>query len=121
MARRWETRDIAIKPIVIFAAVLSAVVVAVAVGASALIGLFAAREQAASARVHPLAPAVGTEVPPAPRLQSAPRKDLERLRAEEDAVLSSYGWVDPSAGVARIPIERAMTLWAERAARKAPR
>ena len=38
------------------------------------------------------------------------------MRAAESAVLESYGWVDREAGVARIPIERAMLLLAERAA-----
>ena len=121
MAGRWEPRDIAIKPIAVFAAILFPFLVAVGLGASALLGFFTNREEAASPRVHPLAPAVGTATPPAPRLQSTPRKDLEQLRAEEDAVLGSYGWVDQQAGVARIPIERAMALLAERAARKAPR
>jgi hypothetical protein len=30
------------------------------------------------------------------------------LRAEEDLVLSSYGWVDKEKGIVRIPIEAAM-------------
>ncbi len=47
-------------------------------------------------------------LPPQPRLQVEPRMDLEHLRAREDAVLNSYGWVDPRAGVVRMPIDRAM-------------
>ena len=35
------------------------------------------------------------------------------LRAEEDAILETYGWVDQAAGVARIPIERAIALMVE--------
>ncbi len=52
--------------------------------------------------------------PPEPRLQEHPEADLGTLRGEEDAVLGSYGWVDREAGVARIPIERAMEILAER-------
>lgn len=48
--------------------------------------------------------------PPAPRLQVSPVQDLQRLRALEDAVLYSYGWIDREAGIARIPIERAMEI-----------
>jgi hypothetical protein len=48
------------------------------------------------------------------RLQSAPFQDLERLRDEEGEILGHYGWVDPQAGVVRIPIARAMTLYVER-------
>jgi hypothetical protein len=121
MAHGYETRDIAVRPIAIFAVALTAFVIGVSFGASALLGLLSARRNAASAPAHPIAPAVGTALPPAPRLQSAPRKDLEQLRAEEDSVLSSYGWVDQAAGIARIPIDRAMALQAERAARKAGR
>jgi hypothetical protein len=40
--------------------------------------------------------------------------DLAALRAEEDAALHSYGWVDKGRGVARIPVEEAMRLLAER-------
>jgi hypothetical protein len=53
-------------------------------------------------------------VPPEPRLQEHPREDLSELRAREDEILSSYGWVDRNAGVVRIPIDAAMKLTLER-------
>jgi hypothetical protein len=46
--------------------------------------------------------------PPAPVLQVDPRSDLAAFRAEEDARLSSYGWIDRGKGVVHIPIARAM-------------
>jgi hypothetical protein len=52
--------------------------------------------------------------PPEPRLQERPTADLSALRAEEDAILTSYGWVDDKAGTVRIPVEAAMSLVAER-------
>jgi hypothetical protein len=36
------------------------------------------------------------------------------MRAEEDASLNSYGWVDKEQGVVHIPIERAMDTVVER-------
>jgi len=51
---------------------------------------------------------------PEPRLQLAPREDLAALRTREDAELNSYGWVDKTSGVVRIPIDRAMDLVLER-------
>jgi hypothetical protein len=54
------------------------------------------------------------QVPPEPRIQSAPLVDLWHIRAHEDAVLGTYGWVDKQAGTVRIPIERAMDILAER-------
>jgi hypothetical protein len=34
---------------------------------------------------------------------------MRRLREQEDAILTTYGWVDRQAGIARIPIDVAMT------------
>jgi hypothetical protein len=68
----------------------------------------------ASTPASPLAASEGRRAPPEPRLQIAPRDDLRRLHAREDALLHGYGWVNRDAGVARIPIERAMDLLAER-------
>ncbi len=53
-----------------------------------------------------------TSAPPPPRTRvHAP---LEELRAAEDAVLHSYGWVDRPAEIVRMPIERAMEVLIER-------
>jgi hypothetical protein len=52
--------------------------------------------------------------PPEPRLQGAPRLELRDLRADEDAILTGYGWVDPDKKLVRIPIEEAMDLVAKR-------
>jgi hypothetical protein len=40
-------------------------------------------------------------------------EQLRELRRDEDAALSSYGWVDRKADVVRIPIDRAIDLVAE--------
>jgi hypothetical protein len=47
-------------------------------------------------------------------LQTAPKSDVERLRAREDRRLNSFGWVDRDKQIARIPIEDAMKLLAKR-------
>lgn len=44
-----------------------------------------------------------------------PVEQLRALRAEEQRLLTSYGWVDRSAGLVRIPIERAMDVLIEEA------
>ena len=49
-----------------------------------------------------------------PRLQLAPPEDLKRFRAAEDLELNTYGWLDRTAGVVRIPVERAMDLVLQR-------
>lgn len=52
--------------------------------------------------------------PPAPRLQVNPSLELSEVRQTEEALLTSYGWVQKEAGVVRIPIERAKQLLLER-------
>jgi hypothetical protein len=51
-----------------------------------------------------------TKVFPEPQLQKSPIPDLKAVRAAEDQVLTSYGWVDQQKGVVRIPIAQAMDL-----------
>ena len=46
--------------------------------------------------------------PPRPILQINPTQDYKDLRANEDQILNSYGWVDKDQGVVRIPISEAM-------------
>ena len=49
-------------------------------------------------------------LPPEPRLQSTAPLDLKQYRDEQEKTLQGYGWVDPKAGIVRIPIDRAMDL-----------
>jgi hypothetical protein len=49
-----------------------------------------------------------------PRLNPDQSGQLHALRQQQEALLDSYGWVDPSRGIARIPIRRAMAVLAER-------
>jgi hypothetical protein len=69
---------------------------------------------AAQSPRHPLASTLARTEPPAPRLQPDPRADLLAQRALEDALLETYGWVDKSRGIVRVPIERAIDVLAER-------
>lgn len=61
----------------------------------------------------PIAAARERNLPPAPRLQPDPAQEMQELRHWESRVLGSYGWVDRSQGIARIPVERAIELTLE--------
>jgi hypothetical protein len=54
------------------------------------------------------------KLPPEPRLQAQPKVELKDLRADEEAILSSYGWVDPNKGIVRIPIAQAIDIVAQK-------
>jgi len=122
-AHAHETRDLRLTPIVVSGVAL---LLLVAIAAAAMLGLFdffAVVESRLSPPANPLAAAAGPRLPPEPRLQAHPLRDMRELRAAEQELLTTYGWVDPSAGVARIPIARAMDILAQRggAAEAAPR
>jgi hypothetical protein len=87
------------------------VVLAVLVTVGGLFSLF--KRQYASESAPPRITTAG-RLPPAPRLQTSPTSDLQQLLEAENAKLNSYGWIDKSGGVIRIPIERAMDLLAQR-------
>ena len=51
---------------------------------------------------------------PRPRLQVQPHQDLATFRAWEEIELTTYGWIDRTNGIVRIPIARAIDLLLER-------
>ncbi|MGH9752077.1 MAG: hypothetical protein ACREA2_04780 [Blastocatellia bacterium] len=69
------------------------------------------------------------KLPPEPLLQGAPGKgstatsdvptllpleDMEQVRKSTDEKIASYGWVDQPGGIARVPIDRAKAILAEK-------
>ena len=51
---------------------------------------------------------------PNPKLEEDELGQFKSILAGQEETLNSYGWVDEKAGVARIPIDRAMDLLAQR-------
>ena len=109
-----EESDVNIRAILGFGAALLIVATVVHLLIYVLFGYFTSREGVKVPPEYPLAAAAGLREPPEPRLQINPRQDLADLRAKEDELLGSYGWVDRNAGVVRIPIDAAMKLTLER-------
>jgi len=125
-APRIETSDVQTRPVLAFGGVLlvSAVVLSVV-----LWGMFvffdsraarldpeenpvvAAQRQARPETARPTDPAMRF---PQPRLQPDARAESVRQNFAEERILATYGWVNPAAGVVRIPIDRAIELTAER-------
>lgn len=71
-----------------------------------------AREQEPAATV--LKPDAATADATFPRLVASEPRALAEFRAQEDALLTSWGWVEKDKGIARMPIEEAMKIVAER-------
>jgi len=77
-----------------------------------------AREQKPAATVLKADPNAG--IAAVPRLVTSEPAVLAEFRAQEDAFLTSYGWVEKDKAIARMPIDAAMKLVAERGLPKFP-
>ena len=114
-SKAYETRDIKLRPLAGFLAGLIAVGIVAYVVIFGLIRLFSSQavkqdaELAPASLAQPSAP--GDEhLPPEPRIQANAAGDMKMLRDRDDALLTTYGWVDRPAGVVRVPIDVAMKL-----------
>lgn len=89
----YERRDPPLRPLLLIALAL-----VVLLGAGPLIILvgFPSGRQDVDRRL--------TVLPPAPRLQTHAREDLEAYMSRERELLDSYGWVDRARGTAHVPI-----------------
>ena len=108
----YEHSDVPIRPLGIFIAILAASLVVVTAIVAALFWMF--EREAAETDPAPLPLAEENPVTPGPLLQVSPREDLDQMGARERRQLDTPAWVDRDRGVARIPIERAIALTAER-------
>ncbi len=108
-------------------AIVGLVMHIILVGMFAYLDTYTKRHEAAT---NPLAPATALDLRnpgpsvanefPLPRLETNELGQLNDQRLQEENILNSYGWVDQKAGVAHIPIERAMQLLAQRGLPVAP-
>ena len=111
--RGHEPTKIGIRGILYFAGGLVVMAIIVHFVLGALMNRFSRDERGAERNRPVLFTREEGQFPP-PRNQVAPRTELEQMRKREGAILNSYGWVDEKAGVARIPIDRAISILAER-------
>ena len=110
-AAHHETTDANISALVKFCIGLFFLIVVALFGMRLMFNYFNTTRQLGP----PASPFANTKaMPPGPGLQVHPAQDLKQLVHGEDEKLNSYGWVDQKAGIARIPIDRAMDLLLER-------
>ena len=108
-----EERDVNVRAILMFGLFLlvSAIIIHIA-----LWGFFRFLENQRAKQDPRPSPVAGQRPTkfPQPQLQPNPVEDVARMRAREAEQLHKYGWVNKQAGVAHIPIERAMELVVQR-------
>lgn len=125
----FETEDLSPQGVFYFMgglAILGIVIYFILVG---MYRILDARDHSRQAPVNPMAVKTGVDPQtmtfkditekidqsfPKPVLEYNERTQFTQEAEKEDEFLASYDWVDQESGVARIPIERAMELVAER-------
>jgi hypothetical protein len=114
-AVRYEKEDINERSTFWFGLIILIVMVAAALLTKPLYDLLAERETAAQPAAAYVAESDPRALePPSPRLQVHPETDLAAFRAQEEATLTTYAWVDKENGIVRIPVQEAMRIVAER-------
>jgi hypothetical protein len=108
----YERRDLNLRMVAAFLAAMIVTVLVVLALMVWVFDVFSLRDTRQQTPPSPLAK--GRQLPPEPRLQVNGPADLRALRAQEDAQLNSYGWMDRKAETVHIPIAQAMKLLAER-------
>ena len=110
-----EQSDVALRPLVIIAALLVLVAIVTHVGLWLAMVYFERDERRDESPASPVLDAGA--VPPEPRLQptvryhpTLPAQDMRTLNEQTRAILSTPGWVDRERGIVRIPIDVAMQL-----------
>lgn len=107
-AGKHEARDINVRAVVGFGVGLLAGLVLIFFGIRGFTGILSRHRQPIREPID-----IST-TPPGPRLQINEAHDAAEFRDRETALLNTYGWVDRTTGVVRIPVERAMDLLVER-------
>jgi hypothetical protein len=123
-----ESSGIKAKPILVFLGALAAATILVLIIIKGL--QYGFRKMDEMEARQPATEVSGQKLPPEPRLQGAPEPvpdkageirpsqlpldDLKTYRERVNRLAAEYDWVDKQGGIARIPIERAKELIAEK-------
>lgn len=123
-----ERSDLRIRPIVMFGVWLVVAAVIIHLAMAWLFDIFDEREKRIEGKQSPFA-TERPRIPPEPRLYLSPKglgqprpnlteehpfQEYRKWRAEQDARLNNYTWVDQNAGIVSIPIDEAKRLVLQR-------
>ncbi len=107
-----EANTLRLRGLVIFAVALAGMTTLVLLGLALLMPIFSREEQ----QLEELAPprfAGDTGEFPAPKIQSDTASELTKMKKEDLTRLAEFGWIDRAAGIAHIPIDRAIDILAQ--------
>ena len=108
-----EANSLRVRELVVFAAALVGVTVLVLVSLSLVMREFSGEEKQLESLALPRF-AGDTGGFPAPKIQPDPAEELTKMKREDLGRLNEYGWTDRAAGIAHIPVDRAIDILAQR-------
>lgn len=119
---QYEKTDIDIGAVTKLGIAILAVTTVTALAIVPIIGVMKGRAEKLDPPAPPIAGFGPDRKAPEPRLQERPFDDWRAMHRQQEELLSSYGWIDESRGVARVPIDEAMKRLVEKGlpARPAP-
>jgi hypothetical protein len=103
----YETRDVNVSALLKFAVSLAVILIIVSFGMKWTFDYYAKTQT-----LGPAATPFEDErtIPPLPRLQVAPQREIHDYWESQQSIVNNYGWVDRQGGVVRIPVDRAMRI-----------
>lgn len=107
--RGFEERDANVKGLLQFAFWLAVVLAVTLVGMTWTFDHFKKTEPLGQT-ASPLVTATHPMLPPSPRLQAQPHRELADYCAAQQQEVTMYSWVDRQSGIVRVPVDRAMDL-----------
>ena len=107
--RGFEERDANVKGLLQFALWLAVVLAVTLVGMRWTFDYFK-RAEPLGQTASPLVTTTQRMLPPSPRLQSQPHRELADYCAAQQQEVTTYSWVDRQSGVVHVPVDRAMDL-----------
>jgi len=111
---QYEKTDIDIAAVTRIGLAILAVTLVTAAVLVPIIGVLKGRAEKGDPPAAPIAGFAPDRKPPGPLLQERPFDEWHVMKKQQEELLDSYGWVDESKGVTRIPIDEAMKRLAER-------
>ena len=112
MTHRHEDTDVEPRYALYFGMGLAIAVILICVALWVMFGVLVEQEELAD--LPPSVVGLDRVIPPEPRLQVTPEADNDQKLNAEEEILKRYEWIDRDNGKARIPIERAMDILAEK-------
>src|SRR5271155_498615 len=105
--RGFEERDANVKGLLQFAFWLAVVLAVTLVGIRWTFDYFK-RAEPLGQTASPLVTTTQRMLPPSPRLQTQPHRELADYCTAQQQEVTTYSWVDRQTGVVHVPVDRAM-------------